>query len=36
MSPRRAEPNSDNKGIYTKLLTRQGDLTRRLHAAAYL
>ncbi|MEO8353758.1 MAG: xylulokinase [Chthoniobacteraceae bacterium] len=32
----RAQPDGDNKGIYTKLLTRQGDLTRRLHAAAYL
>jgi xylulokinase len=32
----RAKPNSDHKGLYTELLTRQGDLTRRLHAADYL
>jgi xylulokinase len=32
----RSEPNPDHKGIYTQLLTRQGDLTRRLHAAGYL
>jgi xylulokinase len=32
----RAEPNRDNQEIYTSLLARQGDLTRRLHAAGYL
>jgi len=32
----RAKPNSDHKELYTELLTRQGDLTRRLHAADYL
>lgn len=32
----RAKPNSDHKDLYTELLTRQGDLTRRLHAADYL
>jgi xylulokinase len=32
----RCEPNSDHKSTYTQLLTRQGDLTRRLHAAGYL
>lgn len=32
----RAEPREENRGIYTQLLTRQGDLTRRLHAVGYL
>ena len=32
----RCEPNSDLKEMYTQLLTRQGDLTRRMHAAGYL
>ncbi len=32
----RAKPNADHKDLYAELLTRQGDLTRRLHAAAYL
>jgi xylulokinase len=32
----RAKPNADHKELYTELLTRQGDLTRRLHAADYL
>mgnify|MGYP003418424760 CR=1 FL=1 len=32
----RAKPNADHKDLYTELLTRQGDLTRRLEAADYL
>lgn len=32
----RAEPETEHKERYTELLTRQGDLTRRLHAADYL
>lgn len=32
----RSEPNTDAKEIYTELLTRQGDLTRRMHGAGYL
>ncbi len=32
----RAKPDADHKELYTELLTRQGDLTRRLHAADYL
>jgi xylulokinase len=32
----RCEPDADHKTTYTQLLTRQGDLTRRLHAAGYL
>lgn len=32
----RAKPNADHKDLYTELLTRQGDLTRRLQAADYL
>ena len=32
----RAKPNADHKELYAELLTRQGDLTRRLHAADYL
>ena len=32
----RAKPDSDHKELYTELLTRQGDLTRRMHAADYL
>lgn len=32
----RAMPDSDSSKVYTELLTRQGDLTRRLHAAGYL
>ena len=32
----RCEPDSANREVYTQTLTRQGDLTRRLHAAGYL
>jgi xylulokinase len=32
----RAEPDADRREIYAKLLSRQGDLTRRLHTAGYL
>jgi xylulokinase len=32
----RAEPNANARDAYTELLTRQGDLTRRMHAAGYL
>ena len=32
----RTEPSDDAKDTYTELLTRQGDLTRRMHAAGYL
>jgi len=32
----RAEPNPEHKETYAHLLTRQGDLTRRLHSAGYL
>jgi xylulokinase len=32
----RARPEAEHKELYTELLTRQGDLTRRLHAADYL
>ena len=32
----RAEPDAANKEIYLEALTRQGDLTRRLHASGYL
>ena len=32
----RCEPVADRKDVYTQALTRQGDLTRRLHAAGYL
>ena len=32
----RAKPDGDHKDLYADLLTRQGDLTRRLHAAGYL
>ncbi len=32
----RAKPDADHKDLYPDLLTRQGDLTRRLHAADYL
>lgn len=32
----RAKPDSDRKEIYSRLLTRQSDLTRRLHASGYL
>jgi xylulokinase len=32
----RAEPDDANKEIYLEALTRQGDLTRRLHASGYL
>jgi xylulokinase len=32
----RAEPDADHKELYAQLLTRQGDITRRLHAAGYL
>jgi xylulokinase len=32
----RCEPNDDYRDIYAKLLTRQSDLTKRLHTAGYL
>jgi xylulokinase len=32
----RTEPNEEHKEVYAALLTRQGDLTRRLHTAGYL
>jgi xylulokinase len=32
----RSEPNPTNREVYTQALTRQGDLTRRLHASGYL
>jgi xylulokinase len=32
----RAKPHTEHKEMYAELLTRQGDLTRRLHAAGYL
>lgn len=32
----RAEPNDDHKEVYAQLLTKQSDLTRRMHAAGYL
>ena len=32
----RAKPETGSKDLYADLLTRQGDLTRRLHAAGYL
>jgi xylulokinase len=32
----RCEPDAALREIYTPLLTRQGDLTRRMHAAGYL
>ena len=32
----RAKPHTEHKELYAELLTRQGDLTRRLHAADYL
>lgn len=32
----RTEPNAETREIYVQLLTRQSDLTRRLHAAGYL
>jgi xylulokinase len=32
----RCEPNDDLREVYAKLLTRQSDLTRRLHTAGYL
>ncbi len=32
----RAEPDDDRREHYAKLLARQSDLTRRLHAAGYL
>lgn len=32
----RAKPRGELKELYAALLTRQGDLTRRLHAAGYL
>jgi xylulokinase len=32
----RCEPDAALRGIYTQLLTRQGDLTRRMHTAGYL
>jgi xylulokinase len=32
----RCEPNDDYREIYAKQLTRQSDLTKRLHTAGYL
>ena len=32
----RAEPNEEHKEVYAQLLTKQSDLTRRMHAAGYL
>ena len=32
----RAKPHAEHKELYANLLTRQGDLTRRMHAAGYL
>ncbi|HEX8297329.1 MAG TPA: xylulokinase [Chthoniobacteraceae bacterium] len=32
----RCQPDEDSRELYTKLLSRQGDLTRRLHAVGYL
>ena len=32
----RAEPDAEARGVYAELLSRQGDLTRRLHTAGYL
>jgi xylulokinase len=32
----RCEPNDDYREVYAKLLTRQSDLTKRLHTAGYL
>jgi xylulokinase len=32
----RCEPDTDHKETYANLLTRQGDLTRRMHTAGYL
>lgn len=32
----RCEPNGDHREVYAKQLTRQSDLTRRLHTAGYL
>ncbi len=32
----RAKPHAEHKELYTQLLTRQSDLTRRMHAAGYL
>ena len=32
----RCEPNDDYRDVYAKLLTRQSDLTKRLHTAGYL
>ena len=32
----RTEPHAETREIYIQLLTRQGDLTRRMHAAGYL
>ncbi|MDB6154881.1 MAG: xylB [Chthoniobacteraceae bacterium] len=32
----RAEPNPEHKEIYTQLLSRQSDLTRRMHTIGYL
>ncbi|MDQ3622811.1 MAG: xylulokinase [Verrucomicrobiota bacterium] len=34
--PTRAEPELQNQEVYARRLTRQSDLTRRLHAAGYL
>ena len=32
----RTKPETDHKDLYAELLTRQGDLTRRLHSVGYL
>ena len=32
----RTLPEEEHRELYSSLLTRQGDLTRRLHAAGYL
>ncbi len=32
----RSKPHADHRDLYANLLTRQGDLTRRMHAAGYL
>jgi hypothetical protein len=32
----RCKPDEDTRETYAKLLTRQSDLTKRLHTAGYL
>jgi hypothetical protein len=32
----RAEPKPAHREVYAKLLTKQSDLTRRMHAGGYL